>query len=101
MAFARALGHEDPDHFFLEFSALTWFPFAQDRTLVAAAASTLESLTRCSGRNVRQLRRKILFRRSGGLRHRALIAAIERPVDVDLCSCRWRRGRGRAGAAHQ
>jgi AcrR family transcriptional regulator len=36
MGFAHALGHEDPDHFFLELSALTWFPFAQARTFVAA-----------------------------------------------------------------
>lgn len=33
---ARALGQEDPDHFLLELSALAWFPFAHDRTLVAA-----------------------------------------------------------------
>lgn len=36
VAFAHALGRQDPDHFFLELSALTWFPFAHDNTLVAA-----------------------------------------------------------------
>ena len=36
VAFAHALGQENPDHFFLELSALTWFPFAHDNTLVAA-----------------------------------------------------------------
>ena len=35
-AFTHSLGHEDPDHFFIELSALTWFPFAHDNTLVAA-----------------------------------------------------------------
>jgi TetR/AcrR family transcriptional regulator len=35
-AWAHALGDDDPEHFFLELFALAWFPFAHDRTLVAA-----------------------------------------------------------------
>lgn len=35
-AWAHALGDDDPEHFFLELSALTWFPFSHDSTVVAA-----------------------------------------------------------------
>lgn len=55
---ALALGHDEPDHFFLELSALTWFPFSHDSTVVAALGFDARDpafLERHRGRVVRLL----------------------------------------------